>query len=106
MMVGHGLVTVFVWIFYFGLTSLVIFLDHRRQVELAERRGQLDFSSPNIGLYLLLGLLFGPIPLIVYFGLSRKSFGGWVLGFVFSAGVLLATFVAYFGVAVLLRSFA
>lgn len=66
MMVGHGLVTILVWFFYFGLTALVIFLDHRRRTNESKRTGRIDFSSPDIMLYLLLGLLLGPLPLIVY----------------------------------------
>jgi hypothetical protein len=72
--------SVLVWLLYFGLTAGIIAVDAKMQREKARREGQVDFADRRILQYILLGIICGPLPLLFYFGTTRKSAQGWLLG--------------------------
>jgi hypothetical protein len=89
-----GLLASFVvWAVYFGLTAGVIVLDGKMQRAKAQREGGVDFMDRSPWSYLVLALLCGPLPLIFYFGTTRKNAMGWLMGVGAAVGVYIATVV-------------
>ncbi len=70
---GSPIITIVMWFVYFGLTVGVILLDGKLQREKAQRAGSVDFMDRSPWGYIAFGLLCGPLPLIFYFGATRKS---------------------------------
>jgi hypothetical protein len=68
------------FISYWAGMAAVIWLDGKRQRGKARAAGAVDFIDRNPLPYMLMGALCGPIPLILYFGITRKSAAGWALG--------------------------
>lgn len=50
----------------------------------------------SVAPYLVLGLICGPLPLIFYFGTTRRTALGWLMGVGAAALVYIMTFVAVF----------
>ena len=71
---------------YWGGMAAIIHIDGKRQHEKARAAGSVDFMDRSPLPYMLLGVLCGPLPLIFYFGTTRKSVGGWLLGLVIGVG--------------------
>src|SRR5690348_9309810 len=95
---GNPIVTIVCWLFYFGTTAGVILLDRNIQRRRAREQGTVDFMDRSPMNYLLLALCCGPAPLIVYFGVTRKSAVGWLMGF----GIAAAVYAVTFGVAMVM----
>ncbi len=95
---GNPIITVICWLVYFGLTVGIILLDRNLQKKRAEAQGSVDFMDRSPTTYLVLALFCGPAPLIVYFGVTRKSALGWLMGF----GAAIAVYVVMFVVAFVL----
>lgn len=93
---GNPIVTIICWIVYFGLTVGIILLDRSIQKKKAEAQGSVDFMERSPTSYLVLALFCGPAPLIVYFGVTRKSAIGWLMGFGAAFAVYTVTFVVAF----------
>src|SRR5437763_1698189 len=88
-----GLASILVWLVYFGLTAAVIMIDGKMQRAKAEREGGVDFMDRSPRSYLLIGILCGPLPLIFYFGATRKNAMGWLAGIGAAVGVYVVTVV-------------
>jgi hypothetical protein len=71
---------VLLWLLYFGLTAGIIAIDAKLQRERARREGAVDFADRRVLPYILLGAICGPMPLLFYFGTTRKNAAGWLLG--------------------------
>lgn len=99
MMIPTSISNLVIWIFYFGLTAVIILADAKMQRAKARAAGTVDFADRKVLTYLALGVLCGPLPLIFYFGITRKSAGGWLLGL----GAALAVSLAISVVSVTLR---
>jgi hypothetical protein len=84
--VGVKIITYAVWL---TATVLIIRYDAKRQAQKARERGEVDFADRSVMNYLVLSIFCGPAPLIVYFGVTRKTFGGWVLGFAVAAATMV-----------------
>jgi len=92
-MQGNPIVTLVCWIVYFGLTVGIILLDRNIQRKRAAAQGTVDFMDRSPTAYLVLALFCGPAPLIVYFGVTRKSLVGWLMGVGIAFGVYTIMFV-------------
>ncbi len=90
---GSPIVSIATWFVYFGLTVGVILLDGKLQREKAQRDGSVDFMDRSPWGYIAFGLLCGPLPLIFYFGATRKSAMGWLLGIGAAVGVYVMTVI-------------
>jgi len=89
--------SILLWLLYFGLTAGLIAVDRKRERAKAREHGTVDFADRRILPYVLLGAIFGPLPLLVYFGTTRKTKQGWLLG----VGAVLAVYAALVVVAVI-----
>ena len=87
------IVSIITWFVYFGLTVGVILLDGKMQREKAAREGSVDFMDRSPWGYIVFGLLCGPLPLIFYFGATRKNAMGWLLGVGAAVGVYVMTVI-------------
>ncbi|HEY1959969.1 MAG TPA: hypothetical protein VGH28_30380 [Polyangiaceae bacterium] len=92
---GSPLVTVVIWAFYFGMTASIILLDRQIQRNKAYKEGSVDFLDRSPAGYLMLAFICGPLPLVIYFGATRKSFVGWLMGI----GAAIAVYAVLFFVA-------
>jgi hypothetical protein len=72
--------TLFMFVVYWGGMAMIISTDAKREREKARAGGSVDFMDRSPVPYMLLGVLCGPLPLIFYFGTTRKSVGGWLAG--------------------------
>lgn len=95
---GNPIVSLVCWAVYFGLTVGIILIDRDIQRKRAEAQGSVDFMDRSPTTYLVLALFCGPAPLIVYFGVTRKSALGWLMGI----GAAIAVYVVMFVVAFVL----
>ena len=77
---GSPIISIITWLVYFGLTVGVILLDGKMQRDKAQREGSVDFMDRSPWGYVAFGLICGPLPLIFYFGATRKSALGWLMG--------------------------
>lgn len=77
------------WAIWALVTIAIMLLDARRQRARALATGEPDFKDRSPASYLALALVFGPLPLLVYFGTTRRSAAGWLLGLAAAAGVVL-----------------
>lgn len=98
---GSPIVSIVTWLVYFGLTVGVLLLDGKMQRDKASREGGVDFMDRSAWGYVAFGLLCGPLPLIFYFGATRKNALGWLLGI--GIGAAVAVYVATVIVAVVLQ---
>jgi hypothetical protein len=74
-------VLLLVWfVAYWGGMAGLIWLDAERQRAAARAAGAVDFIDRRIWPYMVMGLICGPLPLIFYFGTTRKSAAGWAIG--------------------------
>lgn len=71
---------ILVAVLYWGGMAGIILFDAKTQRERARAAGTVDFADRSPMAYLLLGLICGPIPLMMYFGTTRKALGGWLTG--------------------------
>lgn len=74
------LTTALLWAFWFGFPALVIRLDAKRQRAAARARGEVDLLDRSVTPYLVTALFCGGLPLVVYFGTTRRSALGWLTG--------------------------
>ena len=92
---------------FFGLTTTVILADADLQRRRALERGEVDFADRRPTAYLVLALFFGSLPLIAYFGITRKSLVGWLMGLGAAVAVYLVvtiqTVEALLAVALVMR---
>ena len=93
---GNPLVTLVCWALYFGLTAGIILLDRKIQRDKAAAQGSVDFMDRSPAAYLVLALFCGPAPLIVYFGVTRKSAVGWLMGIGAAVAVYVVIFIVAF----------
>ncbi len=96
---GSPIVSIITWFVYFGLTVGVILLDGKMQRDKAQREGSVDFMDRSPWGYVAFGLICGPLPLIFYFGATRKSALGWLMGI----GAAVLVYVMTIVVAVILQ---
>ena len=96
---GSPIVSIITWFVYFGLTVGVILLDGKMQRDKAQRDGSVDFMDRSPWGYIAFGLICGPLPLIFYFGATRKSALGWLMGI----GAAVLVYVMTIVVAVILQ---
>ncbi len=101
---GSPIVSIVTWFVYFGLTVGVILLDGKMQRDKANREGGVDFMDRSPWGYVAFGLICGPLPLIFYFGATRKNALGWLLGIGAAVGVYVVTVIAAVVLQVLLRA--
>lgn len=94
---GSPIVSILTWVVYFGLTLGAILVDTSIQRAKAQREGGVDFMDRSPWGYIALGLLCGPLPLIFYFGATRKSALGWLMGIGVAVLVYVMTIVAAVG---------
>jgi hypothetical protein len=78
--VGVFIVMIVWFLSYWGGMALVIKLDAAKQRTAAKAAGAVDFADRNPVPYMLLGLICGPFPLLFYFGSTRRSAKGWLMG--------------------------
>lgn len=95
---GNPIVSIVCWLVYFGLTVGIILLDRNIQKRKAETQGGVDFMDRSPTNYLVLAIFCGPAPLIFYFGTTRKSALGWLMGF----GAAIAVYVVVVVIATVL----
>ena len=88
------LVPFLTWLVYFGLSVGAILIDGKMQRAKAEREGGVDFMERSPWGYIALGVLCGPLPVIVYFGTTRKGAIGWLIGLGIAVLIYLMTVVA------------
>ena len=88
------IVTILTWFVYFGLTVGTILVDGKMQRDKAQASGGVDFMDRSPWGYIALGLICGPLPLVLYFGATRKSALGWLMGFGAAFLVYVMTVVA------------
>ncbi len=93
---ANPIVSIVCWIVYFGLTVGIILLDRDIQKKKAAAQGGVDFMDRSPTAYLILALFCGPAPLIVYFGVTRKSVLGWLMGIGAAVAVYIVMFVVAF----------
>ena len=74
------LAAVLTFAFWIGSTALIIKFDARRQRAAAQAAGGADFMDRSLAPYLILAIFSGALPLIFYFGTTRKKVSGWLLG--------------------------
>jgi hypothetical protein len=101
---GSPIVSIVTWFVYFGLTVGVILLDGKLQRDKAQREGGVDFMDRSPWGYVAFGLICGPLPLIFYFGATRKNALGWLLGIGAAVGVYVATVIVAVVLQVALRA--
>lgn len=89
--------------YWLGMAG-VIGLDGRRQREKARAAGTVDFQDRSPLPFMMMGALCGPIPLVLYFGTTRKSARGWVLGLAIGVGWSLAFGMLFNLIAALARA--
>ena len=83
-----GVVT---WIVFWILTVIVIKVDDKRAKAKAVAAGTRDFVDRRIRSYVLAAFLLGGFVLILYFGATRRSKKGGLIGAIALLGVGLAT---------------
>ena len=96
----HVIATAATWVSMFVSTILLILWDRRRQSVARRSADGADTSIPmdrSPAPYIGLSLLFAPLPLIVYFGVTRKR---WLLGIGIAAAQVLS--VAILGAVLML----
>jgi len=71
---------VFSWLFWFLSAAFVIRWDAKRQGAIKEAAGEVDLMDRSVTPYLILSIFCGALPLVVYFGVTRRSAKGWLLG--------------------------
>jgi hypothetical protein len=76
---------------YFGITIAVIRIDAKRQRDKARAAGGVDFMDRSVTPYMILAFISGALPLIFYFGITRKKASGWLLGIGAFVAVTMAT---------------
>jgi hypothetical protein len=70
---------------YWGGMAALIWFDARRQrIKAIAERG-VDFADRSPWQYMILGVFCGPLPIVFYFGISRKSALGWLMGIAIGA---------------------
>lgn len=69
-----------IFVVWVGSTIAIIKVDAARQRKAAAARGDVDFIDRSVTPYLALAFIAGALPLIFYFGTSRKKASGWLLG--------------------------
>ena len=89
--------------YWFGMAA-VIWLDGKRQRQRALASGSVDFVDRKPLPYMLTGAICGPIPLILYFGTTRKSAAGWALGIGVGLGWSLLFSLLYSGIDMFARA--
>jgi hypothetical protein len=92
---GGALALLALWFlaYWLGMASL-IWIDGKRQRRAIQASGSVDFVNRSPWPYILMGILCGPLPLILYFGTTRKSAAGWVAGIAIGVGwTLLFSFL-------------
>lgn len=90
---------ILVWIVYFGGAALIMHLDASRELAKAKAAGTVDFRDRGIGKYMLLAVVCGPLPIIMYFVGTRRGANGLLIGI----GAALGHFVAVVVVATILN---
>lgn len=103
-MSNSPIVSIVTWFVYFGLTVGVILLDGKLQRDKATRDGSVDFMDRSPWGYIAFGLICGPLPLIFYFGATRKNAAGWLIGIGAAVGVYAATVAVSVVLRILLRA--
>jgi hypothetical protein len=93
---SQPIITVICYLLYFGLTIGIILLDARIQRQRAAAQGSVDFMDRKPTNYLVLAIFCGPLPLIAYFGITRKSAVGWLMGIGAAIAVYAAVFMMAF----------
>ena len=89
----------YVLTYYAGMVAFILW-DAKIQRKKAHQAGEVDFADRRIGGYLVLSLFCGPLPLVFYFGSTRRSAAGWFLGFGVATGWTLLfglLWTAFFG---------
>jgi hypothetical protein len=81
-----------IWLLWFGGAALIMHLDARRQRRKAVAEQGEDFVDRRILPYMLLAVLCGALPLVIYFGATRK--GTKANGVLLGLGVLVAHLAA------------
>ena len=89
------LFAVAMFLVYWGGMAGIIWYDGKRQREKARAAGSVDFLDRSPLPYMLLGVLCGPLPLMFYFGTTRKSVGGWIMGIAIGFGWSALVSVVY-----------
>ncbi len=84
------LAVVLTWVVWFGSVALIIRIDGKRQQAAKRAVGEVDFMDRSVTPYLILAIFCGALPLVVYFGVTRKSAKGWLTG----VGIFVAHFIA------------
>ena len=84
------LAVVLTWVVWFGSVALIIRIDAKQQQAAKRAIGEVDFMDRSVMPYLILAIFCGALPLVVYFGVTRRSAKGWLTGI----GIFLAHFVA------------
>jgi hypothetical protein len=69
-----------VFIVWFGSVVVILRVDASRIRRAKKRRGEVDFMDRSVTPYMLTALFSGALPLIVYFGTTRRNATGWLLG--------------------------
>lgn len=92
-----ALASILSWAVYFGLTLATIVVDGRRQREKARVAGGVDFADRSPWAYIALGVLCGPLPVIFYFGATRKNAAGWFMGIGAAAAIYMVTIIVSIG---------
>ena len=69
-------------------------VEKRRSAELASK-GEVNFQEKSILPYLLLGLICGALILPVYFGATRRSWKGFLVGLLWDVGLGFAVNLIY-----------
>ena len=84
------LAVVLTWVVWFGSVALIIRIDAKQKQAAKRAIGEVDFMDRSVMPYLILAIFCGALPLVVYFGVTRRSAKGWLMG----VGIFLAHFVA------------
>lgn len=82
------------WVLWFASTIAIIVLDAKKQRRLALERDGADFIERSVWPYLVLSLICGALPVVVYFTASRKGARGFFTGL----GVFVAQTVVIWGI--------
>lgn len=72
-----------------ALTSAIIILDRRRIERKMRDTDDVDFADRRLGPYLVTAVIFGPLPLILYFGSTRKGAMGFLIGAAWALAVMV-----------------
>jgi hypothetical protein len=81
-------------IWWGGMFAIIKSDQKRRSAELASK-GEVNFQEKSILPYLLLGLICGALILPVYFGATRRSWKGFLVGLLWDMGLGFAVNLIY-----------